>query len=75
LYISTPTPHFFKALENAGIDFWDIGMSMDYKINLGAKNVPRAEFLKHFRQARVKPQVIMPEGVIPNLTPLSKPKK
>lgn len=43
-----------KVLEAKGFDFWDLGMSMDYKDRLGARSVPRKEFLKRFLKSRDK---------------------
>eukprot|EP00668_Euglena_longa_P040512 GGOE01053337.1.p1 GENE.GGOE01053337.1~~GGOE01053337.1.p1 ORF type:complete len:303 (-),score=65.24 GGOE01053337.1:537-1445(-) len=38
-------------LQKAGFTLWDLGMSMTYKIGLGAHNAPRAQFLKEYRKA------------------------
>jgi Leu/Phe-tRNA-protein transferase len=39
-------------LENAGFDFLDFGMPLDYKTGLGAQNVTPAEFVKLWRNAQ-----------------------
>eukprot|EP01066_Platyproteum_vivax_P011750 Platyproteum_vivax@DN5329_c0_g1_i1.p1 len=39
-------------LEEAGFILWDLGMSMDYKATLGARNVPRKTFLAVLGAAR-----------------------
>ena len=39
------TAHY---LENAGIDFWDLGMPLDYKLTIGAREISRGEFLRLF---------------------------
>lgn len=47
----TVTPVILKRL---GFEFWDLGMGMEYKANLGAVNVPRLEFLDMLESAREK---------------------
>jgi Leu/Phe-tRNA-protein transferase len=44
-----------RYLEAIGASLWDLGMPLDYKRSLGARNVSRAEFLELFRAARGKP--------------------
>ena len=39
-------------LKEAGAAFWDLGMALDYKMRMGAKCVPRQEFLQHIAQER-----------------------
>tara|TARA_B100000795_G_scaffold269241_1_gene258052 strand:+ start:308 stop:1681 length:1374 start_codon:yes stop_codon:yes gene_type:complete len=39
-------------LKKCGFRHWDLGMGMEYKTALGAKDVLRAEFLKHLKEAR-----------------------
>ena len=39
-------------LLQCGFKVWDLGMGMDYKKKLGAKNVPRGEFLQLLRSVR-----------------------
>jgi leucyl/phenylalanyl-tRNA--protein transferase len=41
-----------RYLEAAGVRLWDLGMPLDYKATLGARNVSRSEFLTLFRAAR-----------------------
>ena len=41
-----------RYLEGAGASLWDLGMPLDYKATLGARNVSRAEFLALFRRSR-----------------------
>lgn len=39
-------------LRNAGFAFWNLGQPyMQYKFDLGAKEVPRAQFLERWRAA------------------------
>lgn len=39
-------------LEAQGLTLWDLGMLLDYKAHLGAKGVPREDFLKRLRQCQ-----------------------
>mmetsp|Transcript_2437 Transcript_2437/g.3546 ORF Transcript_2437/g.3546 Transcript_2437/m.3546 type:complete len:457 (+) Transcript_2437:52-1422(+) len=39
-------------LRTSGYELWDLGMSLPYKIDLGAKNVPRAQFISRLRELR-----------------------
>lgn len=39
-------------LKNLGFKFWDLGMGMDYKSDLGAVEVHRLEFLEMLDNAR-----------------------
>lgn len=39
-------------LKRCGFTLWDLGMCMEYKTNLGAKDVPRLAFLAKLRKAR-----------------------
>lgn len=41
-----------RYLEAVGVSLWDLGMPLDYKESLGARNVSRGEFLARFRAAR-----------------------
>jgi Leu/Phe-tRNA-protein transferase len=41
-----------RYLEAIGVVLWDLGMPLDYKATLGARNVSRPEFLSLFRAAR-----------------------
>jgi len=43
-------------LEKVGFSFWDLGQSCEYKAKVGAKDVPRQEFLTMFRTARNLPR-------------------
>mmetsp|Transcript_24510 Transcript_24510/g.78236 ORF Transcript_24510/g.78236 Transcript_24510/m.78236 type:complete len:173 (+) Transcript_24510:2-520(+) len=38
-----------------GFKIWDLGMSLDYKTTMGAKDQPRPRFLARFRQVRDMP--------------------
>ena len=42
-------------LHERGFDFWDLGMSMDYKMKMGARNITRADFLRMLRASRDLP--------------------
>jgi Leu/Phe-tRNA-protein transferase len=42
-----------RYLEASGVGLWDLGMPLDYKEGLGARNVSRSVFLELFRAARV----------------------
>merc|ERR1740121_160287 len=39
-------------LDRCGFEIWDLGMEMDYKLELGGKSVPRGEWAKHIRRLR-----------------------
>ena len=41
-----------RALEEAGFDFFDFGMPLDYKTDLGAMNITPKEFVFRFRAAQ-----------------------
>jgi Leu/Phe-tRNA-protein transferase len=41
-----------RYLEASGAELWDLGMPLDYKATLGARNVSRSEFMSRFRSAR-----------------------
>ena len=41
-------------LSDCGYDFWDLGQELKYKLDLGARLLPRVEFLAAFREARVR---------------------
>jgi Leu/Phe-tRNA-protein transferase len=40
-----------RYLENAGYAFWDLGMPLDYKLTLSAREISREEFMERFRAA------------------------
>jgi len=39
-------------LEKMKYPFWDLGMPLDYKLTLGAREISRKEFMEHFWKAR-----------------------
>jgi len=39
-------------LHERGFDFWDLGMGMDYKLKMGARQVSRADFLQMLHASR-----------------------
>jgi hypothetical protein len=42
-----------KLLERLGAPFWDLGMPLDYKTGLGARNVTTARFVELFRRGQM----------------------
>lgn len=51
-------------LRDAGADFWDLGMGLDYKTELGGKEVNRNDFLKMFRPSACKTHIDLPRGKV-----------
>ncbi|KNC80673.1 hypothetical protein SARC_06987 [Sphaeroforma arctica JP610] len=43
-----------RLLERCGYTYWDLGMSMAYKLSMGAKNLPRLKFLDRLAEERDK---------------------
>lgn len=43
-----------RLLYLSGMEVWDLGMSMPYKMSLGASDLPRDEFLRHHYRWRTK---------------------
>lgn len=53
-----------RILSMSGYELWDLGMSLDYKITLGAKNMDRIDFVHLVQELRVKsPSDVMDGGV------------
>ena len=52
-------------LEAAGIRLWDLGMPMEYKTALGARLLPRHDFLALFRESRSVPPRLLPAAMAP----------
>jgi Leu/Phe-tRNA-protein transferase len=42
-----------KYLEKLGLPFWDLGMPLDYKDDLGARNIKPLQFVELFRNGQV----------------------
>jgi hypothetical protein len=42
-----------RLLERLGAPFWDLGMPLDYKTDLGARNIDTARFVELFRRGQV----------------------
>lgn len=48
-----------RFLRDAGFDFWDLGMPLDYKSRLGARTVSTAGFVERFRKGRsLRPRLL-----------------
>ncbi|MDR0313756.1 MAG: GNAT family N-acetyltransferase [Treponema sp.] len=45
--------HTAAWLEKAGFSFWDLGMPLDYKLTLGAREISREDFYVLFREAQM----------------------
>lgn len=43
-----------KYLEEAGFDFWDLGMPLDYKYSFGAVDISKDEFVEIFNKAQIR---------------------
>ncbi|MCP4753768.1 MAG: hypothetical protein GY866_23025 [Proteobacteria bacterium] len=41
-----------RLLEQKGFSMWDLGMEMGYKLDLGARTIPRETFLSQYKTAR-----------------------
>lgn len=52
-----------RVLAAAGFDWWDLGMVIEYKLDLGARAYERDEFLRRYRAASRGPQPELPSRV------------
>lgn len=52
-------------LKQSGAKLWDLGMGMDYKMDMGARLMPRAEWLSAVRQLRNEPRLSFPTSPVP----------
>jgi len=50
-------------LNTSGFTIWDLGMSLDYKTELGGRVLPRPDFIKMFREARTNKPTLLCEKV------------
>ena len=46
-----------RVLDGNGFAMWDLGMGMDYKLGMGARNVARPDFVKQLRKHRGAPRL------------------
>ncbi|CAK9095393.1 Leucyl/phenylalanyl-tRNA--protein transferase (L/F-transferase) (Leucyltransferase) (Phenyalanyltransferase) [Durusdinium trenchii] len=60
-------------LASKGFTLWDLGMSLPYKEDMGAKSLPRAQFLSELRQCQTKTDVAFLELDRTNAADLIKP--
>ncbi|ETW02965.1 hypothetical protein H310_05406 [Aphanomyces invadans] len=52
-------------LHQCGFQLWDLGMSMPYKLALGARDIPRTEFVQIMRQLRPIDVTLIPLAMAP----------
>lgn len=50
-----------RLLQQSGFALWDLGMEMEYKLRLGARNAPIDNFLQFFRKNRHRKTNLPPE--------------
>jgi len=53
-----------KLLQRMGYRMWDFGMTMDYKIKLGAEQVPRSHFLTAYQSGATQVPQAFPTGPV-----------
>lgn len=51
-----------RILERCGFAFWDLGMDIPYKRDLGARELEREAFLERYREAARNATARFPEG-------------
>lgn len=52
-----------KILKSCGIDYWDFGMAMQYKLNLGAEVLSRNEFVEILNRYKDEKRELLCDGV------------